>query len=95
MEQLGKNERIIAPRVMYVLDQNLGIGMRFNKVYKTLVKNGWFHNQRSLIENLRYLMAQGKIAHIGNQYALIQTREDGTKFVIVKNPVETVIEVEK
>ncbi len=92
---MGKNERIIAPRVMYVLDQNLGIGMRFNKVYKNLVKNGWFHNQRSLIENLRYLMAQGKVAHIGNQYALIQTRENGSKFVIVVDPVERTVELDE
>ena len=92
---MGKNERIIAPRVIYVLNQNLGIGMRFNKVYKNLVKNGWFHNQSSLIENLRYLMEQGKVIHIRNQYALVQTRENGTKFCIIKDPVKRVVELDK
>ena len=48
-----------------------------------------------MADNLRFLVEQKKIVHIGNQYALIQTRENGTKFVIVKNPVENVVDLEK
>ena len=89
-----KDERTVAPRIMYVLEENNGVGMRFSEIFKALAKHGWYHGQFPLSDNLKFLIAQGKIAHIENQYSLIKTRKNGTKFVIVKNPVETVIEVE-
>ena len=88
-------ERIVAKRIVYILEQNLGVGMRFSELFRALAKNGWYHNQKPISENLQYLIKQNKVAHIGNQYALIQTRKDGTKFCIIKDPVEKVIELGK
>jgi len=91
---MSRNERIIAPRIIHVFDENIGVGMRFSEISRALAEHHWHHSHRPLIENLRYLMAKGKVTHIGNQYALIQTREDGTKFCIVNDPVERVVELE-
>jgi len=90
-----KGDRFVARRILYVLNQNNKVSKRFSGVFRALAENGWLHTQRPIADNLRFLVEQKKIVHIGNQYALIQTRENGTKFVIVKNPVETVIEVEE
>jgi len=90
-----KGERKVAPRIMYVLEQNNGVSMRFSDIFKRLAMQGWYHHQVPISKNLDFLVEQKKIVHIKDQYALIQTRENGTKFVIVKNPVETVIEVEE
>ena len=90
-----KGDRIVARRILHVLDLNLGVGMRFSEISKTLAEHHWHHGQFPLSDNLKYLIAQGKVAHIGDQYSLIQTRKNGTKFVIVKNPVKTVVELEK
>ena len=89
-----KYVRVVAPRILYVLDQNLGVGMRFNEIFKALAKNDWLHGQRPISDNLKYLVEQGKIAHIGDNYSIIQERSDGTKFCIVKDPVEKVVELE-
>ena len=89
-----KSKRIVAPRILFVLEQNDGKGMRFSAIFKDLAKKGWLHSQHPISQNLKYLIAQGKVARIGNQYSLIQTREDGTKFVIVEDPVERTVELE-
>jgi len=87
-------KRVIAPRILYVIEENNKHGMRFSEIFKALAKHSWIHNQSPIVQNLKWLVEQGKLAHIGNQYAIIQTRENGTKFVVVKNPVETVVELE-
>jgi len=89
-----KSKRIVAPRILHVMNENGGIGMRFIEIFKALAEAGWFHNQNPMSSNLKWLIEQGKIVHIGNQYALIQTRKNGSKFAIVKDPVETVVELE-
>ena len=87
--------RVIAPRIMYVLEVNNKVGMRFSEIFRALAKNGWILNQSPIVQNLKFLVKQGKVVHIGNQYALIQTRENGTKFAIVKDPVERTVELGK
>ena len=87
-------ERTIAPRIIYVFQQNNNIGMRFSEIFKKLAQKGWLHSQHPISDNLKFLIEQGEVAHIKNQYCPIQTREDGTKFVVIKNPVETVVELE-
>ena len=88
-------ERIVAKRILHVLEENLGIGMRFSEIFRALATQGWFHNQKPISENLQFLIREKKVVHIGNQYAIIQTREDETKFCIIKDPVEKVIELGK
>jgi len=90
-----KTQRTVAPRIMFVLEQNNGVGMRFLEIFRSLAKHEWYHSQNPMSRNLKYLIEQGKIAKIENQYAIIKTRENGTRFVIVKNPVETVVELEE
>lgn len=90
-----KYVRVIAPRILYVLDQNLGVGIRFNEIFKALAEAGWLHSQRPISDNLKFLIEQGKVAKIKSRYALIKTWENGSKFVIVNDPVERVIELEK
>jgi len=89
-----KSKRIVAPRVLHVMNENDGIGMRFIEIFKALANAGWFHNQNPISQNLKWLIEQGKIVHIVNQYAVIKERENGTKFCIVKDPVEKVVELE-
>ena len=83
-----KGERIVAPRIMHILKQNNGVSMRSSEIFKTLARNGWIHSQVPINENLKYLLAQGKIAKVNYRYGIIKTREDGTKFVVIKDPVE-------
>ena len=90
-----KDERTVAPRIMYVLEENNGVGMRFSEIFKALAKHNWFHSQYPISDNLKFLIEQGKVAKVGNQYSIIKTRENGTKFVIVKDPVEKVVELGK
>ena len=89
-----KGDRFVARRILHVFDQNLGVGMRFSETFRALAKNGWLHTQRPIADNLRFLVEQKKIVHIGNQYTLIQTREDGTKFCVIKDPVEKIVALE-
>jgi hypothetical protein len=88
-------KRVIAPRIMYVLEKNKKVGMRFSEIFKALTKNNWVHNQSPIAQNLKWLVEQDKLAHIGDQYSLIQTRENGTKFCIIKDPVERVVELDE
>lgn len=81
-------ERIVAPRIMRVLEENDGVGMRFSEIFRGLAKHGWYHNQNPITQNLKWLIEQGKIAKVENRYAIIKKREDGTKYVVIENPVE-------
>lgn len=90
-----KGDRIVARRILHVLDLNLGVGMRFSEISKTLAEHHWHHGQFPLSDNLKYLITQGKVAHIENQYSFIQTRENGTKFVVIVDPVERTVELDK
>ena len=90
-----KGDRIVARRILHVLEQNKGVGMRFSEIFRALAKNGWLHSQKPMSDNFKFLIEQKKLVHIGNQYAIIQTREDGSKFAIINDPVEKVIEVEE
>ena len=87
--------RIVAPRIMHILEENKKVGMRFSEIFRALAKHNWFHDQNPLSENLKYLLAEGKVVHVKNQYCLIQTRENGTKFIVINDPVEKVVELEK
>jgi len=90
-----KGDRFVARRILYVLNQNNKVSKRFSGVFRALAENGWLHTQRPIADNLRFLVEQKKIVHIGNQYAIIQTRENGSKFCIVNDPVEKVVELGK
>jgi len=84
-----KNERITAVHLMAVLTENKGIGMRYTDVYKAMRARGWKHNYTSTIDNLRFLVSQGNIVktdwHLNPRYGVPVVREDGTKYIVLKN----------
>jgi hypothetical protein len=84
-------ERIVAPRIMRVLEENNGVGMRFSEIFRGLAEHGWYHNQNPITNNLKWLIKQGKIAKVENRYAIIKTRDNGTKYVVIENAVEKVV----
>ena len=88
-----KLTRTVAPRILYVLKGNKNNGMRFNEIFKAMAEKGWLHSQRPISQNLKYLIAEKKIIHIKNSYGFIQTRENGSKFAIVNDPVEKIVEL--
>ncbi len=91
----GKGYRFIDKRILYVFEQNNYVGMRFSDIFRALVKNGWVHNQRNISENLSFLIKHKKVVHIRIHYAPIQIRPDNSKFVVIEDPVEKVVELEK
>ena len=60
------------------------------EIYNTLRQRGFKHNYTSVSDNLKYLVSQGKIVryewNYNPRYGLPEPREDGSKFIIVKNP---------
>ena len=88
-------KRIIASRILHILKENKKVGMRFSDIFRALVKKNWYHNQNPLSQNLKFLIKEGKVAWIETFYCIIQTRENGTKFVIIEDPVEKTVELEK
>jgi len=91
----GKGYRFIDKRILYVFEQNDNVGMRFGGVFRGLGKHGWIHNQRNISENLKFMVKHKKIVHIGIYYAPIQTRPDGSKFAVIEDPVERVVELDE
>ena len=89
-----KTKRIVAPRILHIMNEKDGKGMRFIEIFKALAEVGWFHSQNPISPNLKWLIKQGKIVHIGNQYAVIKTRENGSKYCVINDPVERVVELE-
>ena len=83
-----KGDRTIAPRILHVLDENLGVGMRFAEISRALAEHHWHHGDFPISDNVRYLVKEKKIVRVENQYCLVKTRKNGSKFVIVKDPVE-------
>ena len=88
-------KRIIASRISYVLEENKKVGMRFSEIFRALAKKGWFHNQNPISRNLKFLIKEGKVAWIETFYCIIQTRENGSKFVVIVDPVEKTVELKK
>ena len=96
-----KGDRITAVHLLVTLKENKGVTMRFMEIFHKMRKRGLKHNNTSISDNLKYLVNQGKIVkhswHNNSRYGIPATREDGTRYIIVKNkclPNET-IEIEK
>ena len=92
-----KGERITAVHLMVILKENNGLAMRFMEIYNTMKQRGLKHNNTSISDNLKYLVNQGKIVkhswYNNSRYGIPATREDGTRYIIVKNkglPDETI-----
>jgi len=79
-----KGERIIAPRIMRILEENKK-PMRFSEIFKALAEHGWFTTQRPISDNLKYLISEGKIVKVDRYYGIPSVRDDGSKFIIIKN----------
>lgn len=83
-----KGDRIVARQIMSILEKNEGYGLRFNEIYKMLIEIGCFHFQGPISNNLTFLLEQGEIVRIQPdarpRYGIPKTREDGTRYIIVK-----------
>ncbi|MBA7493557.1 hypothetical protein ES702_04116 [subsurface metagenome] len=95
-----KDERITAVHLMVIFKENIGLARRFMEIYNTMRERGFKHNFNSISDNLKYLVSQGKIVRYewnkNPRYGMPETRENGSKFIIVRNqnlPDET-IEIE-
>jgi hypothetical protein len=88
MNMTRKGDRIVARQIMSILEQNKGYGLRFNEIYKMLIEIDCFHFQGPISNNLKFLLEQGKIVRIQPdarpRYGIPMTREDGTRYIIVK-----------
>lgn len=87
-----KGDRIVAKQILYLMNKKQK-SLRFVETLKALCVEGWFHTGKSISENYKYLIEQGKVAHIENQYCLVQKRVNGTKFCIINDPVERTVEL--
>lgn len=85
-----KGERITSVHLMIIFKENIGLARRFKEVYQTMRERGFMHNYSSVSQNLKYLIEQGKIVRYewnkNPRYGLPDTREDGTRYIIIKNP---------
>ena len=84
-----KGDRITAVHLLVTLKENKGVAMRFMEIYNIMRQRGFKHNYTSVSDNLKYLISQGKIVRIewynNPRYGIPKTREDGARYIIVKN----------
>lgn len=87
-----KGDRTVAPQIMSILEQNKGFAVRFRYIYKKLIEMDCFHFQGPISNNLAFLIEQGKIVRVKPytrpRYGIPKTRKNGTKYIIVRGPVE-------
>jgi hypothetical protein len=83
-----KGDRIVARQIMSILEHNKGYALRFNEIYKMLIDLDCFHFQGPISNNLKFLLNQKKIVRVQPdarpRYGIPKTREDGTRYIIVK-----------
>ncbi len=96
-----KGDRVVSQHIMTVLDENKGYAMRFSEIYKTLLKRDMFHYQGPISQNLQFLIEQGEIVRVQTdtrpRYGIPATREDGTRYIVVKGSgvKDETVELEK
>jgi len=87
-----KGETTVDKDLLIVLEANKGYGLRFSDIYKALIKREMFHFQQQISNNLKKLIEQKIVVKVkGSQryfYGIPLKREDGTKYLIVRGPVE-------
>jgi len=93
----NKGDRITAVHLLIIFNENKGLAMRFMELYHTMRQRGFKHNYTSVSDNLKYLIKQEKIVRYewnnNPRYGMPKAREDGTRYIIVKNkglPDETI-----
>ena len=69
--------------------------MHGTDINRALIAKGYIHTGKALMDNLYWLIAQGKIAKAGRGlYGIPNMREDGTRYLIVVQPDKTEKKVE-
>ena len=85
-----KGERITAVHLTVIFRENKGISMRWKELNPKMIERGIKHNYTSVSDNLKYLVEQGTIVRYewnkNPRYGMPDTRPNGSKFIIVKNP---------
>ena len=86
-----KGETTVDKDILIILKEKKGYGLRFGDIYKTL-KREMFHYQQQISNNLKKLIEQGKVVKVKGSpryfYGIPLQREDGTRYLIVRGPVE-------
>jgi hypothetical protein len=84
------------PHVELIMRENKGLLMRFSDIHKLSYEKGWRHNGTTVKSSLDTLIKQGKIVKIRYRYGMPAVREDGTKYVVLKDQglEDEVIEIE-
>jgi len=78
-----KDERITAVHILELLKEHQGMGMRYTEIYKAMRKKGYRHNFTSTIDNLRFLVGNGKIVKILKIYGIPVVGENGNKYLTI------------
>lgn len=79
-----KRDRPTAEHLMIIFEPNRGVAMHGTDINRALITKGYIHTGKALMDNLYWLMTQGKIAKAGRGlYGIPNVREDGTKYLIV------------
>ena len=77
---------------MNLLKRYKGRGLRFGNIFKIFVKEGTYHNQANIWENLIFLLGQKEIARVKgdmrNFYGIPLTREDSSKYLVINQGIE-------
>lgn len=81
-----KGDRTVAPRIMSILGEN-NRPMRWIEIFKAITQHGWFHTQKPIADNLKYLISEDKIVKVGIFYGIPLTRKNGSKYIVIRNVV--------
>ena len=76
---------------MIIFEQNKGIGLHGTTINRSLIAKNYIHTGKALMDNLKWLIAKGKIAKaMRGVYGIPNVREDGTQYLIVEDTKETI-----
>jgi hypothetical protein len=84
----GKGQTTVDKDILIVLKANKGYALRFSDIYKALIKRELFHYQQQISNNLKKLIAEGKVVEVKGRprsfYGIPNTRGNGTRYIVVK-----------
>ena len=90
-----KRDRPTAEHLMIVFERNKGVAVRGTNINRALIADGHIHTGAALMNNLHWLIENGKIVKAGRGlYGIPNVREDGTQFLIVMQPDGSKKEIE-
>ena len=87
-----KGETTVDKDILAVLEERKGYGLRFSDIFHALSKRDMFHYQQQISKNLKKLIEEKKVVKVKGRpryfYGIPLQREDGTRYLIVRGPIE-------